>query len=95
MRLKGLIFGAAIALSSTAIVMGISSCGTDILVDPAGECVTCTYAATAATAERVIMACADGDGNITVTETGQEPVVSERLLIDFRLPHESSGATCR
>jgi len=80
---------------SICFIMALTSCGTDIVVDPAGECVTCTYAASGTLAERVIMACADGDGNITVTEAGEDPIVSENLLIDFRLPHESSGAICQ
>jgi len=88
MKLTRLIF-----LTFFAYVLG--SCGTDLFVDAAGECVTCTYAATNTAAERVIMACADGDGNITVTEAGEADVTSERLLVDFRLPHESSGADCR
>lgn len=79
----------------TLIGFYMSSCGADLFTDAAGECVTCTYAATTTTSERVIMACADGEGNITVTEAGEDDVTSERLLVDFRLPHENSGASCR
>jgi len=82
----------ALTLTLTFI---FSACGSDLFVDPAGTCVTCTYEATTTSPARVIQACADGDGNITVEEAGESPVTSERTLNDFRLPHESSGATCQ
>jgi len=76
------------------VVFFISACTSDLFVDPAGTCLTCTYAATSTEAERVITACADGDGNLTVTENGSS-ITSENTIADFRLPHEAIGATCR
>ncbi len=72
----------------------VTACSADLFVDPAGTCLTCTYEATASQAEQVITACADGDGNLTVTENGSS-TTSENTIADFRLPHEASGATCR
>lgn len=72
----------------------VTACAADLFVDPAGTCLTCTYEATATQAEQVITACADGDGNLTVTENGNS-TTSENTIADFRLPHEASGATCR
>jgi len=82
-------------LATLAFTLLFSACGSDLPVDLAGTCVTCTYEETATMSARVIEACADGEGNITVEEAGESPITSERSLIDFRLPHEASGATCR
>ena len=68
------------------------SCGTDAVIDPAGSCVTCTNNNT------TIVACADGEGNITVTTTDASgnatAVTSENNLDDFQITQEGSGSTC-
>ena len=79
----------AVILAATTIILGLASCGVDFLVDPAGSCVTCM-----ATSGETIEACADGDGNLTVTTNGANPQTSERLLADFRIAQESTGSTC-
>ncbi len=85
-------FNPTLALYAFLVAGGLflAGCGSDLFVDPAGACTTCTYQS-----GRVIQACADGDGNITVEEAGVDPVTSDNNLLDFSLPHEASGATCQ
>lgn len=72
------------------------ACGSDILVDPAGDCVTCRTAATTTEPAVTVQACADGEGNITTVTNGDNSTAqtSERLLADFQLAQEATGATC-
>ncbi len=95
MYCKRIFLATAVILGGLSVGMQLSSCGSDLFTDPAGTCVTCTYAATTASSERVLTACADGEGNITVTESGEADQTSERTLEDFRLPHENNGASCQ
>jgi len=95
MKLNSIYKAGKLLLLSGTIALGFTNCGSDLFVDPAGTCVTCTYAATASAPARVLEACADGDGNITVEEAGEAPITSENTLTTFRLPHEASGATCQ
>ena len=67
---------------------------TDEIIDAAGECVTCNYPD-----GRIVMACADGEGNLDGTMTdangSASMFVSEDFnLADFRVTHEGGGATC-
>lgn len=86
-------------ISSFILLSGlfIAGCGSDILVDPAGACVTCVTAASAGQPAVSVEACADGEGNITTVIDGDTSTAatSERLLADFQTAQESTGATCR
>lgn len=94
MKLRTFLTNGIYIIALTAVGFFVTACASDLFVDPAGTCLTCTYEATANQAEQVIMACADGDGNLTVTENGSS-TTSANTIADFRLPHEASGATCR
>lgn len=83
------LFTIGVAIITTVSVLSLQSCGTDFLDDPAGSCVTCM-----ATSGETIEACADGNGNLTVTTNGANPQTSERFLADFRIAQESTGSTC-
>ena len=84
------------SLFSFFVILGIAACGSDFLIDPAGECVSCLTSATGASPQVSIEACADGDGNITVTTDGNAAtaVTSELSLSDFRISQEGTGSTC-
>ncbi len=74
------------------LVCLFASCGLETITDAAGECVTCSNNQT------VIQACADGNGNITVTTTdangNETSVTSENTLSEFQITQEGTGSTC-
>lgn len=89
MQMKNSYFKAMVILS----LIYFTACGTDLLTEPAGTCVTCTNSGT------VIEACADGDGNITVVTTDANgnvtsTVTSENTLNDFQVSQEGTGSSC-
>lgn len=94
MKIKSFLTHSTYLVAIIAVVFFMAACASDLFVDPAGTCVTCTFEATATQAEEIITACADGDGNLTVTENGSS-MTSENTLAAFRLPHEAVGAVCR
>lgn len=94
MNLKTILSRPTYFAALLGVMFFVTACTSDLFVDPAGTCLTCTYPETSTEDERVITACADGEGNLTVTEDGSS-ITSENTIADFRLPHEAIGATCR
>ncbi len=83
-------------LIAISLISGVVACGSDFLVDPAGQCVVCVTSDSGSEPQATLEACADGNGNITVITDGDPStaVTSERSLVDFRTPQEASGSTC-
>lgn len=92
-HLSGSLLRSFIAL---ALISGAVACGSDFLVDPAGQCVVCVTSASGTEPQVTLEACADGNGNITVITDGDPStaLTTERSLFDFRTPQEASGSTC-
>lgn len=79
------------AFFSLFITLGFIGCTADNF-DLAGSCVTCM---TNATPSSTIVACANGDGTITLTIDGVEGPTSENDLSTFQVTQEGNQATCQ
>lgn len=87
-KMKSIFFG----LSTIVFLsLGLGGCVAEDF-DPAGTCVTCMTSATPAS---TVVACANGDGTITLTIDGVEGVTSENDLSTFQVSQEGSGSSCQ
>jgi len=91
MKFKTFILSGTLAMTAVFI----SSCGSDLPVDPAGACITCMTAATTSSPSVTVEACADGAGNLTITENGVATVTDAFNLDDFQITQEASGSSCQ